>query len=350
MTSKERVLKTYEFKLPDRVPVDFCACEAVYNSLIKKLGVKGQLELMEALHVDFRWARAPWIGPELKAPDGTPTDYFGIPRAGVGDFGYPVNHPLKNMSSVEDIENYPWPSPDFFDYGVFREETEKFEEHAVLGGGWSWFSNVAMDLVGMEKFLILMYDEPDLAYRLMERICEFFWEVSRRMFEVSKGKLDIFFTGDDYGTQQGPLISLSMWRKLIIPHIKRLYSLAKSYSLKIMQHSCGSVEVFLPDLIEIDLDAIEPVQVRARGMDIGRLLKKYRGKLIFHGSIDTQHTLPFGNLEDVKREVLHRIELFKRYRGLVIAPSQHLLPEIPLENILVMYETAYEFGKLNNQS
>lgn len=109
MTSKERVLKTYEFKLPDRVPVDFCACEAVYNSLIKKLGVKGQLELMEALHVDFRWARAPWIGPELKAPDGTPTDYFGIPRAGVGDFGYPVNHPLKNMSSVEDIENYPWP-------------------------------------------------------------------------------------------------------------------------------------------------------------------------------------------------------------------------------------------------
>jgi len=295
MTSKERVLKTYEFKLPDRVPVDFCACEAVYNSLIKKLGVKEQLELMEALHVDFRWARAPWIGPELKAPDGTPTDYFGIPRAGVGDFGYPVKHPLKNMSSVKDIENYPWPSPDFFDYGVFREETEKFEEHAVLGGGWSWF-------------------------------------------------------GDDYGTQQGPLISLSMWRKLIIPHIKRLYSLAKSYSLKIMQHSCGSVEVFLPDLIEIGLDAIEPVQVRARGMDIERLLKKYRGKLIFHGSIDTQHTLPFGNLEDVKREVLHRIELFKRYRGLVIAPSQHLLPEIPLENILVMYETAYEFGKLNNQS
>ena len=350
MTSKERVLITYEFKLPDRVPVDFCACEAVYNSLIEKLKVRGQLELMEALHVDFRWARAPWIGPELKAPDGTSTDHFGIPRAGVGDFGYPVDHPLKNISSVKDIENYPWPSPDFFDYDVFREECERFQDYAVLGGGWSWFSNAAMDLVGMEKFLILMYDEPYLAYRLMERICDFFGEVSRRMFDIAKGKLDIFFTGDDYGTQQGPLISLSLWRKLVKPHIKKLYTLAKSHGLRIMQHSCGSVEVFLPDLIEIGLDAIEPVQVRARDMDIEYLIKKYRGKLIFHGSIDTQHTLPFGSVEDVKREVLHRIKLFKYSRALVIAPTQHLLPEIPLENILTMYETTYEYGKLNNRS
>jgi len=345
MTSKERVLKTCEFKLPDRVPVDFSACKMISNRLIQKLGVKGQLELIEALHIDFRQPRAPWIGPELKTSQVL-TDYFGIPRAGMGDFGYAIDHPLKNMSSVKDIENYPWPSPDFFDYDVFREECGKFEEYAIFGGAWSWFFSVATDLVGMEKFMVLLYDNPNLAYCLMERICDFSWEVSRRMFDVAKGKVDIFFTGDDYGAQQGPLISLSMWRKLVKPHIKRLYSLAKSYGLKIMQHSCGSVEVFLPDLIEIGLDVIDPVQVRAKDMDIEYLIKKYRGKLIFHGSIDTQQTLPFGTPDDVRREVLHRIKLFKNYGGLIIAPSQDFLPEIPLENILTMYETVYKHGRL----
>ncbi len=341
MTSKERVLKTFEFESPDRIPLDFDACKAVSNSLIKELGVNGELELLDALHVDFRFPRAPWIGPELKTSQGVPTDYFGIARAGVGDFGYAIDHPLKDISSVKEIENYPWPSADFFDYDVFREDCEKFERYAIFGGAWSWFFNVAMDLVGTEKFMVLLYDNPSVAYHLMKRICDFFREISGRMFDVADGKVDIFFTGDDYGSQQGPLISLSMWRKLVKPHVKRLYSLAKSYGLKIMQHSCGSIEIFLPDLIEIGLDAIDPVQVRAKGMDIEHLIKKYRKKLIFHGSIDTQQTLPLGTPDDVKNEVLHRIGLFENYGGLIIAPSQVFLPEVPLENILAVYETAY---------
>ncbi len=346
MTSKERVLRTFEFGLPDRIPVDFSACELVCKRLMQMLGFKEQLELLEALHVDFRWPKAPWIGPELKTSQGVSTDYFGIPRAGVGDFGYATDHPLKNISSTKDIENYPWPSPDFFDYCVFQEECDKFDKYAILGGAWSWVFNAATDLVGMERFMVLLYDDPNFAYCLMERICDFFWEVSRRMFSVAKGKIDIFFIGDDYGAQEGPLISLSTWRKLVKPHIKRLYSLAKSYGLKIMQHSCGSIEVFLPDLIEIGLDAIDPVQVRAKNMSIDHLIKKYRRRLVFHGSMDTQKTLPFGTRDDVKREVLHRVELFKNYRGLIIAPSQDFLPEIPLENILAMYQTAHKYGEL----
>lgn len=346
MNSKERVLKTYQFGQPDRVPLDFCACDEIYHGLMKKLGLSSQLELMERLHIDFRWAKAPWIGPELKNEAGLPTDYFGIPRRGVGDFGYAVSHPLKSLSSFPDIEAYPWPSPDCFDYDVFKEECERFEEYAVLGGGWSWFFNAALDLVGMERFMVLMYDQPQLTYWLMERICDFFYEVSLRMFEKAGGKIDVFFTGDDYGAQNGPLVNLSMWRRLIKPHIKRLYSLAKKHNLKIMQHSCGSVALYLPDLISLGLDAIEPVQVRAEGMDLDKLVRKYQGRLIFHGSMDTQKTLPFGTKEEVKKEVLHRIETFKKYGGLIISPTQHFLPETPLENILTMYDTAYEYGQL----
>jgi len=347
MTSKERVLKAYSFEKPDRIPIDFCACVEVYDKLQKRLNASTQLDLMDKLHVDYRWPRAPWIGPELKDECGNPTDYFGIPRAGVGDFGYPLRHPLNHLKSEEDIRSYPWPTADMFDYDVFLEECEKLEQYALFGGGWSWFSNAAEDLVGMEKFFMMLYDQPDLAYKLLERITEFFYEVSIRMFEKAKEKIDIFFMGDDYGSQYGPLMSLSMWRKFIKPHLKRLYTLAKSRGYLVMHHSCGSIAEFLPDMMELGLDIIEPIQVRAYGMDLRELLKKFGGKLRFHGSIDTQQTLPFDSPEDVKNEVLDRIELFKEYIGITIGPSQHLLPEIPIENILIMYKTAYKYGCLD---
>lgn len=347
MTSKERVLCTYRFQKADRIPIDFCACVAIYDALQERLGATSQLDLMDKLHVDFRWARAPWIGPELKTPEGVPTDYFGIPRAGVGDFGHAIAAPLGHISSEKDIQAYPWPTADMFDYDVFLEECERFQSYAVYGGGWCWFFDAAAELVGMEKFFMMLYDDPALAYKLLERIVDFFYEVTLRMFDKAGDKIDIFFTGDDYGTQQGPMISLPMWRKMVKPHVKRLYSLAKSRGYLIMQHSCGSVVEFLPDFMELGLDIIEPVQVRAYGMEVKDLVKKFGRKLCFHGSVDTQQTLPFGTPEDVRREVLDRIDTFREVGGFTIAPTQHLLPEIPLENILTMYETAYEYGCLD---
>ncbi|MGZ5550369.1 MAG: uroporphyrinogen decarboxylase family protein, partial [Nitrososphaeraceae archaeon] len=147
----------------------------------------------------------------------------------------------------------------------------------------------------------------------------------------------------DYGQQNGPLMSLDMWRKLIKPHIKRLYSLAKKYDLYITQHSCGSVTYVLKDLVELGLNVLEPIQVRAYDMDFESLVNKYNGKVVLQGSIDTQKTLPFGTPEDVRNEVISRINLFKDKGGFVLGPSQHLLKEIPLENIIIMYKTAYEY-------
>ena len=344
MSSKERVTKTYNFERPDRFPIDFCACIVIYDELRDKLKCTDDLELMDTFHVDFRWARPVWIGPELIASNGEPTDYFGVPRKGVGDFGNATGHPLSHLKSEDDIKSYSWPEIDYFDYNVYAEECDKYEEYAVLGGGWSWFFDAACDLVGMDKFLMMLHDNPELAYKLLERITDFFYNISNRMFETAADKTDIFFTGDDYGAQHAPLISLEMWRKLVKPHIKRLYGLAKSYDLKIMQHSCGSVSCFISDLIECGLDIIEPVQVRASGMSPDELVRTYGGKLCFHGGIDTQQTLPFGTPDDVRREVRERIETFRPYGGYTISPTQHLMPEIPLDNIVAMYESAYEYG------
>lgn len=346
MNSKERVIKTYNFELPDRIPLDFCADVPVYDALVEKTGVKNQLELMERFHIDFRWARAVWIGPELVDEHGHTTDYFGIPREGEA-FGYAVKHPLSHVRSKRDVDAYPWPKAEFWNYDVFVEECERFEEYAVYGGAWGWFFSAACDLVGMDKLLMMMIDDPGLAYYIMEKITDFFYETSMIMFEKAKGKIDIFFTGDDYGAQNAPLVSLSMWRKLIKPHVKRLYSLAKEHGLFITQHSCGCVTDFLSDMIELGLNAIEPVQVRAKGMDFEGLVNQFSEKLVLQGSMDTQKTLPFGTKDDVIFEVKSRIDLFKNKGGFVLGPSQHLLSHVPLENIFAMYETAWEYGWLD---
>jgi uroporphyrinogen decarboxylase len=348
MKSRERVIKTYNFELPDRIPLDFCAEEAVYKALIERVGVKDGLELMEYFHIDFRWARPQWIGPVLQTDDGVERDFFGIPRRGQG-IGYPVEHPLSYIESEKDLINYPyWPKPEYYDYDIYRKEAAQFRDqgYAVYGGLFSWFFTLASDLIGMEKFLIMMMDRPDLAFKIMERITDFFYRVNEILFEKAKGFVDIFFTGDDYGQQQGPLMSRSMWVKLVKPHALRLFSLAKKHDLFITHHTCGSITNILNDLIEIGINAIEPVQVRPYDMDFKSLVKRYAGKVVLQGSIDTQKTLPFGTKEVVKKEVISRINLFKKRGGFVLGSSQHLLTDIPLENIFTMYQTAYEYGKI----
>jgi len=111
-----------------------------------------------------------------------------------------------------------------------------------------------------------------------------------------------------------------------------------------MHHSCGSVARFIPAFLEMGLHILEPIQVRAAGMDPAELAPRFGGKLCFHGSIDTQRTLPFGTPDDVRREVRERVRTFKPYGGFTIAPSQHLLSDIPIENIVAMYEEAWAAG------
>jgi uroporphyrinogen decarboxylase len=339
MTSKERVCKTYRFEKPDLVPIDFCAVDEVYDALVQRLGLKDGLELMEYFQIDFRWARPKWVGPPLVDEQGRNRDIFGSVRYGEG-FGYQLSPPWADLEEEKDLDRYQWPKLEYFDYDVFAVECERFEEYAVYGGQWGGGFTQACDLIGTEKFLLMMMENPRLASRVMERITDFFYASSRVMYEKAKGKVDIYFAGDDFGTQRGPTISLELWRKLVKPQMKRLWDLAKSYDLFIVHHCCGGISEFLPDMIGMGLTAIEPVQVRARGMGFEDLVRRFKGKVVLQGSIDTQQTLPFGSPEEVRAEVLSRIALFRDSGGFVLGPSQHLLRDIPLENILTLYETA----------
>lgn len=342
MTSKELVLRNYAFQKVERFTIDFCASSDVYARLREHYGVKTDLELMEVLHVDFRYPKPNWIGFPLVDKEGRPTDYFGIPRTGVGDFGYPIVHPLAHVSSMADVEDYAyWPTADMWDYDQYVKDCAQFSEYAVYGGAWAWFFEAACELVGMDRFFLLMHDQPEVAHAILRKTTDFMERTSEIMFEKAGRYIDICFTGDDYGFQNGPMMSPRSFDEFARPYLQRIYDAGKKNGKLVMHHSCGSVARFIPTLIEMGLNILEPIQVRAAGMDPRELAQKYGGKLCFHGSIDTQGTLPFGSPDDVRREVRDRVETFKPYGGFTISPSQHLLSDIPIENIVAMYDEAW---------
>jgi uroporphyrinogen decarboxylase len=257
-------------------------------------------------------------------------------------YGYNVDPPLAQVKTKRDVDAFPWPTCDMFDYSSIDEECEKFARYALFGGQWGGPFTQACDLVGTEKFLMMMVEQPELAYYIMGRIVKFFNSCSVRQYEAAKGRLDIYFAGDDFGIQHGTTISRKLWKEMVMPHVKPSWDLAHKNGLLVELHSCGSIADFLPDMIEMGLNAIEPVQVRARDMEFESLVRRFAGKVVLHGSIDTQQTLPFGTPDDVRREVKSRCDLFRARGGFVLGASQHLMPEIPLENIYAMYDAAKE--------
>lgn len=353
MTSKERVLRTIEHKEPDRVPLSYSSFPEgwpeVQDCLRDYLKVKDNKELLKVLGIDTRIIRAPYIGPELKEyPDGTCEDIWGVRATKEAMGTYSVScyePPLKDVSSLTDIEQYSWPNPDWFDYTCIAEECKNYEEYAILSGAWSPLTCDAYHLMGMETFMVNIIENPEIIHALLDKITDFYFEVSRRTFEAAKGKIDIFFMGDDYGMQDGLLFSRKMWKEFVAPRLAKLFRLAKEYNLKVMLHSCGSIREIIPDLIGLGLDVLDPIQVRAHNMNPYELKKEFGKKLCLHGSIDTQRTLPFGSPRDVAEEVKERIKLLGSEGGFILGPSQDFLPDIPVENIVTMYETARECGK-----
>ncbi len=347
MNSKGRVMMAVDHKEPDRVPMsyDLWPMPKVSEKVYKYLGVDNHEDMLIRLHSDLRKVDPIYIGPELRTyPDGSADDIWSIRGLSIlSESGSSV--PLKDVTTIAEVEAHPWPDPDWFDYSQLADDCEKYKDYAVVGGGWSPIFCIASALQGMETFMINMIINPPVAEAIVEKITDFYWEMSRMIFEAVKGGIDFFYLGDDYGMQTGLLMSVEMWRKYFKPPLKRLFDLGKSYDLKILMHSCGSIRKIIPDLVDIGLDVLDPIQVKATGMDPVELKKEFGAHISFHGSIDTQWTLPYGTAGDVRNEVKERIETIGVGGGFILSASQSFLPEVPVENIVEMFEAGWELGR-----
>lgn len=200
-----------------------------------------------------------------------------------------------------------------------------------------------MYLRGVKQALIDPLINPELTHRLYEKITDFYLDLNKRCFEEAGDMIDIFMMGEDMGTQNGLLVSPKIFREFIKPYLTKHVQLAKSYGIKVMLHSCGAVRRLIPDFIEMGIDILNPIQVRAVGMNPAELKEEFGDRLSFHGSVDIQRTLPRGSCEEVREEVRGRIRTLGEGGGFILCTTHNIQMDTPVENILAMYDEAKRF-------
>ena len=345
MNSKERVLRIIEHKEADRVPMELRIIPGMRNKLLKYFNYNEWEDVLIRLNIDIRLVYCYWtdVLPKDSLSRGIFIDDWGIKREGL----MPIEHPMKNINSIEEIERYQFPDPKKNDYSSFLKYCENSSNFAMVGLIGSAFFFISQSLMGMDNLLIKMIERPKVISYLFEKITNYYLEVQKTIYQKAGKLIDIALFGDDYGTQDSLMVSKEMWRLFIKPNLEKMFKQAKEYGYKVMFHSCGAISEIIPDLIEIGVDILEPIQPKAKGMDIIELNKKYGDKITFQGNVDTQETLPYGSKEDVKKEVIDLITNVAPGGGLIIASSQDILEDTPIENVITLYDTVIKYGNYN---
>ena len=193
---------------------------------------------------------------------------------------------------------------------------------------------------GMEDFLTDLALNPDFACALMDHIADYLLERTRRILQAGRGGFVICEYNDDVASQRSLFISPGMWREHIKPRVARFCELIHSFGAKVRYHCCGSVYPIIPDLIEIGVEILHPVQPLATDMDPFRLKAEFGAQLCFHGAIDTQALLPNGSVQEVRRHVRKMIDVVGKDGGYILAGSHSIQADVPVENIIAMIEEA----------
>jgi uroporphyrinogen decarboxylase len=191
----------------------------------------------------------------------------------------------------------------------------------------------------MENYFIKMYENPDVVEAVTERVLDFYCEANRMVLDEMGDLIDVFFFGNDFGTQLDLFMSPAMFERFVLPGIKRLVDTVKKYGKPVMLHSCGSIVKAIPMIIEAGVDGIHPVQAGAVGMEAEKLAPEYGADLAFMGGVDTQNLLPFGSPDDVAGEVERLMGVFGP--NYIISPSHEaLLANVSPENLIAMSTAA----------
>jgi len=344
MNSLDRVLAAFAHEEPDRVPAWCGASEEFWTKAKCELNLDDE-GLRRRFGDDFRRVFARYCGPDIPITEGaTYRTIFGIERSGLG-YGQPLSHPLAS-ATLSEVHDYPWPDPAWMDVSNIREEASTWnKQYAILGGDWSPFWHDLIDLLGMETMYLKMYDEPELVDAVLKHMVDYYAVVSERIFEAAADAINVFFIGNDFGSQRGPLLSEEMFRRFLMPHLARLVDLGHAYGLRTMLHCCDGVAELIPAMIEVGLDGLHALQPCCAGMDLGKLKEEFGDRLLLNGGIDSHHVLIEGSAETVREKTRETLERMMPGGGYVAGASHDtILEETPLENVIAMFDTVREFG------
>ncbi|MFA5262534.1 MAG: uroporphyrinogen decarboxylase family protein [Opitutaceae bacterium] len=347
LTHRERIRLALEHKETDRIPIAM-VCSGInppahatlteYLKRERNVSVDAYLKPL----IDIKSIEPAYVGPPL--PPGT--DIWGVRRKavsyGAGEYDEIEYYPLEEADSPADLSRHRWPTTDWFDYSVIPDciaAIGKEGDYCLMVSNGNIFET-SWYMRGFERMFMDLALNPDLAQAILQRVCDFYIEHFSRILAEGRGRIDLVFTADDIGGQEGLLMSLDMWEEHIKPHHVRLNRAIHEFGAKVIYHTDGSVMKAVPGLIDMGIDVLQALQFDAKGMDPLVLKEQFGDRLCFEGGLSVQKTLPFGTVDEVRRETEERIRVLGRNGGYIFGPSHAIQAGTPPENIVAMFDAA----------
>ena len=332
ITKKDIVKQTLRHCKTSEIPYHMKFSKLINSRLQEHFGVDDVGEAVGNYIASFSLKHGGNFKQEIQA-DGSYYDEFGCLWQGTdANVGQIRDRQLKEPS----LSNYEFPDAgdparvvglqDVIDKNQDKYIVVSIENHTLI--------ERAFNLRGMTEFMIDIYDHSEFAEKLLDNILEYAWGISRQLLEFN---IDAVKINDDWGYQQGVMLGVDVWRKLIKPRIVSLCKrIKKKREVDIFLHSDGNITDIMPDIIEVGITAIDPMQPEV--MDIFKFKKLYGDKVTFIGGMNTQQTMPFGSPDDVVKEVRNLVKKLGQNGGYILTPGIIVQEDVPMENILAFID------------
>jgi uroporphyrinogen decarboxylase len=346
MTSKQRILAAVNHRMADRIPITFDAEKEVFAALYEHLKIREREKLFDRLHVDT-WMILPgnFMFPKGEENREEKTSIWGyrtrVTAYSGGTYDELCYIPLAGKHELSDIRNHPWPTAKTLDFSHFRAEAKAHHDRAIIGV-FTWGAYFIASFVrGMEDLMMDFAMRSDYADHLIKTITEKILMALDTLLEQHGEGIDIVYMADDYCSQRGPLFSPATFKQYVQPYLKEIASRCHKRGKKFLLHCCGAVRPLLPMVIDAGVDMLEPIQIRADGMEPAGLKRDFGRHLCFYGGVDLQQVLCKGSPQQVADEVRRLIDILGRDGGYIIGPGHtYIQIDAPIPNILAMYDTA----------
>lgn len=354
-SSRERCIRAIKREEVDLIPLNvWVDAPEPLNGLMEHLDMKSYDKLMAHFNIDYRGnmlgtALLNMVGLDLTGGftekqfrDETGRVLFRNRFGVVSAFSLDrrtsmyVEHPLQRM----DVEDFPWPEVKEESVNEVVRLRKRYEDHCVMGFSLQPFET-ACSLFGYSEMFKRMFREDKSVEKALDRLFGIAHAMAKLFLEAG---VDEVYNGDDVGAEHTMLISPEMWRKQLKPRYKKLADLVHTKGAFLHFHTDGWIEPIIPDLIEVGVDVLEPIQPEA--MDPRKVKREYGSKISLEGAISIQKTLPFGTPEDVEDEVRKRMNDLGP-TGYIFRPSHTILAGTPLENITTLYEAANRYRRIS---
>ncbi|MCL2740542.1 MAG: uroporphyrinogen decarboxylase family protein [Oscillospiraceae bacterium] len=356
MTSRERVVRTFNRERTDRVTIGYDTNPAIHKKFCAALGLADDNHeaLFQAIGVDYRGVNPPYVGPQLFPPstddkvrvNTTTGSKHRWVENNYGGYWDLFHFPLKGADD-EAIAAHPVTSPDQYDYDAVGKSLDYYGgKYGIYFGsaGMPDIINGNSSVFGMEDLLCHLALGNEAALSFINRRADSALGVMERTLERYKGRIDFIWMGEDLGTQIAPMVSLDLYRKHMKPIHKRFCDLAGLYGLPVIVHTCGSSSWAYEDFIEIGVSAVDTLQPEAVDMGVRYLKERYGGRLGFRGCISTAGPLAYGTADEVEAYCAEVLGIMMEGGGYHFAPTHAIQDNSPVENVVRMYQSAHTHG------